>query len=359
MKTRILALLSAVLLLLPLAGCAASPAVMNYHKESVSINEYRYWLSTYKGNFMTAYSDMSNTDSFWNSILYDDVTAEEYLNQAVIENVKRTLVCTALFDEYGLKLSDGDIADVDSYISDLIRERANGSKNVLNQSLASFGINVDMLRDICLDEAKTSQLFRYLYGSGGPREMDAEALDAYCAQNYARIRHIYVNDAYTYDMDGDKYKFDTNGQALTRALTEEEKAEKDKTVSAIEAALAAGEDFTAVYDEYSEDHYYKNGYYLTRTTDFISEVVDAAFSLETGEWTRVDSEYGVHFIQRLEMDPAPYNNADNADFFDSFSSDAKNADFRAYLDTLLPDVEVDSEAISQYSIRDAAINYSI
>ena len=359
MKTRIFALLCAVLLLLPLAGCASAPAVMRYGTKSVSANEYRYWLSTYKGNFLTSYSDMSDTDAFWDSVLYDDVTAEEYLNQAVAENVKRTLVCTALFDEYGLKLSDGAVADVDDYIADLIKERGNGSKNVLNQTLANFGINVDMLRDICLAESKTSQLFSYLYGKGGPREMSTEALDAYCAKNYVRICHIYVNNAYTYDMDGDNYKFDTTGQALTRALTDAEKSEKDQTVAAIETALDTGEDFLAVYETYSEDHYYKNGYYLTRTTDFIPEVVDAAFSLNVGEWTRVDSDYGVHFILRLEMDSAPYNNADNEDFFGSFASDAKNDDFRAYLDTLLPDVETDDEALSQYSIRDAAVNYSI
>lgn len=360
MKTRILSLLLAVCLLLPLAGCSSAPVLMRYGDSSVTVNMYRYWLSTYKGTFMNTYSDMSDTDAFWNSILYDDVTAEQYLNDAVIENVKRTLVCMELFDQYGLKLSKDTTETIDAYIDDMISERANGSKNVFNQTLAAFGINTNMLREIYLCEEKTSQLFSYLYQSGGPRALSSEALETYCRENYVRVRHIYVNDAYAYETDENGYtKYSTSGLPVTRALNAEEAAAAAEKIAAIEQALADGQSFDTVYETYSEDHYYKNGYYLTRTTDFIYEVVDAAFSLEVGETVCVKSDYGTHFLMRLEMDAAPYKNSENADFFDSFDSDAKNADFRQYLDTLLPDVEVDTEELARYSIRDAAVNYSI
>ena len=95
MKTKLIALLLALCTVLSVAGCASSPAVMTYEKDKITSNMYRYWLSTYKGTFMQTYTDMSDTDAFWDSILYDDVTAEQYLNNAVIDNVKRMLVCSS------------------------------------------------------------------------------------------------------------------------------------------------------------------------------------------------------------------------------------------------------------------------
>ena len=74
---------------------------------------------------------------------------------------------------------------------------------------------------------------------------------------------------------------------------------------------------------------------------------------------KVTSDYGTHWILRLEMDERPYENDENIDFFSSIESDAQNADFRAYLDTLLPEIVVNEEELEKYSIRDAAINYSI
>ena len=362
MKLRWIALfLALVCMLIVCGGCAAAPAeVMTYGKSAVTVNMYRYWLSSYKGSFMYTYSDMANTDAFWDTVLYDDVSTEEYLNEVVVDNVKRTLVCMELFRQKGLKLSAATEEDIDSYIDELITERAGGSKNVFNQELAGLGINIRMLRDIYRYEEQTNQLISFLYGNGGERAMTEEKIDAYCRENYVRIRHIYVNDAYTYDTD-DKgyYQSNEDGTVKFRELNAEEAAAKADVIAKIEADLGDGRDFEAIYNDYSEDTYYKNGYYLTRQTNFISEVVDAAFGLQVGEYVKIESDYGTHWIMRLEMDERPYENDENIDFFGTIESDAENADFRAYLDTLLPEVEVNEAEIEKYSIRDAAINYSI
>lgn len=130
-------------------------------------------------------------------------------------------------------------------------------------------------------------------------------------------------------------------------------------IAQIDAELAEGKDFLEVYENYSEDTYYKNGYYLTRQIDFIPEVVDAAFELQVGESVKVSSDYGTHWVYRVEMDERPYANEENIDFFTTIESDAEDADLRAFLDFLIPQVEVNEEEIEKFSIRDAAINYSI
>lgn len=358
---RWIALFLALVLLTMCCSCAADTVdVMQYGKSRITANMYRYWLSSYKGTFLYTYSDMTDSDAFWDSVLYDDVTAEEYLNEAVQDNVKRTLVCMELFREKGLRLPASAEDEIDAYIDDLIQERGGGSKTVFNQELSKLGINTDMLRDIYRYEKQASLLFQTLYAKGGDRALSEEQLEAYYLENYVRVRHIYINDAYVYETDDSgNYRYNADGTLMMRELTADEAETKAATVAKIEADLAAGRDAEEVYNEYSEDTFYKNGYYLTRETNFIPEVVEAAFKLQTGESVKVESDFGTHFLIRMEMDQAPYKNAENADFFPTFESDAKNADFRGYLDTLLPEVEVNREEIDKYSIRDAEINYSI
>ena len=360
MKIKIISLLLCAVMLCALTGCTSSAAVMQYGSEEVTLHMYRYWLSTYKGSFLNAYTDMRDTDEFWNSELLEGVTAEEYLTDSVIDNVKRTLICAALFDEKGLKMSEEAQKNIDDYIETLITERADGSRKSFNQMLAQYGINIDMLRKIYTMEEKTSLLFENLYGKGGEKELTEADYTAYCADNYVRIRHIYVNDAYVYETDENGYyKYDQSGSLVTRDLTAAEKTEKAKKIADIEAALAKGEKFEDVYEKYSEDLYYENGYYLCATTNFVSDVVVAAMNLEVGKSTRVDSDYGTHFILRMEMDEKPYENEANADFFADFETAAKNAAFYDYLQSLLGEVTVDEEALKEYSIRDARPNYSI
>lgn len=360
MKKKLCALFTAAALLLTAAGCASSKTVMQYEGETVTANMYRYWLSTYKGSFMNTYTDMSDTDAFWDSAITTELTAEQYLNQAVQENVKRTLICAVEFDKLGLTLSDSSVAEMEEYIESLIEERADGSRKAMNQILAQYGINIDMLREIYTMEDKTSALFSYLYGTNGANALSDAEYEQYCQDHYVRVRHIYVNNAYAYDVnENGYYSYDESGVLKTRELTAEELAEKTQKIADIETALAAGDDFDTVYNTYSEDFYYENGYYLSATTGFIPAVITAAFSLEVGEWVRVDSDYGTHFILRLEMDEKPYENEANADFFDSFTTDAQNDAFLTWLDERMELVEIDDETLSQYSIRDVSPNYSI
>ncbi len=355
---------SAVLLiaamLLALSGCAWSPVALSYGESVITTNMYRYWLSSYKGTFLYTYSDMTDTDAFWDSVLYEDTTAEDYLNASVLENVKRTLLCMELFDQYGLSLPESTVAEIDLYIDDLMEAYADGSKAKFNQTLAQYGVNADMLREIYLEEEKPAIVFSYLYENGGPNTLTEEDLDAYYRENYVRVRHIYVNDAYEYVTNEEGYyQYDSQGTVLTRGLNEAEAAEKAEKIAAIENALSERQDFKTVYETYSEDLYYVNGYYLTKETDFIKEVVDAAFEMEIGETVAVKSEYGMHYLMRLPLEDNAYNESTNADFFDGYKDTVANDDFLKFLDELLSDVTVYEEEIGKYSIRHAAVNYSI
>lgn len=341
-----------------LSGCSMGQTAMTYGKTEISENTFRYWLSYYKNIYLSTYKDIQNTAESFSTVLENGQTAEEYLYQQTVENIKMTLICMELFRQNGLSLSASLEQQIDDYIDDLLKEYAGGSKKTLNAALSTYGVNMTMLRDIYRDQEKSGALFSYMYGENGTMVVTESDYASYYTDNYCHIRHIYVNNQYYYvtDENGNSV-FNDKGYVETAEMSVEETAEKQKIIDAIDEALADGTDFDTVYETYSEDQYYPNGYYLTRDIDFIDEVVDAAFSLEIGEWQKVESDYGVHYINRLPLDANAYSDEDNADFFPDYENTVKTELFVAYIRSFLDDVIVNQDIIEQYTITDSPVNY--
>ena len=354
-KKILLAALSACLLC---TGCASGETAMSYGKTEISENVFRYWLSYYKNSFLNTYKDLKNTADSFATVLPNGETAEEYLYGQTVENVKMTLICMELFRENGLTLSDALETQIDDYVDDILKEYAGGNKKTLNAALATYGVNMDMLRQIYRDQEKSGALFDYMYGENGTTPVTEEDYTAYYEENYCHIRHIYVNNQYYYvtDENGNSV-FDTNGNVKTADMDAAMQADKQTVIDAIDAALAEGMDFETVYATYSEDQFYENGYYLTQSIDFIPEVVDAAFSLEIGEWEKVESDYGVHYIMRLPLVEKAYADENNADFFPDYETTVKSELFVNYIRSFLPDVTVNEEVINRYNMVDSPVNY--
>lgn len=331
---------------------------MTYNNSKITENEFQYYLATYKGRFLQTYTDFADTADFYASEITDGITYESYLFDMILENVKRTLICDALFDEMNLKLNSSTEENIDYYLNDYIAEYSNGSKNQFNAVLSEYGINVSMLKDIYLRDEKTAAVFSAMYGNNGTSPITDSDRAEYLEENYVRVRHIYVNNKYVYSTDADGYAIYTQeGLKQTQAMEGEELEAKNALIAAIDESLAAGDDFKAVYDAFSEDKYYANGYYLTRSTDFVSEVVSSAFELNEGEYVKIESDVGTHYIQRIALDTAPWKNDSNADFFTDYDTVVAEALFAKYLDNLLPAVEINNEVLEEFSVETSSINY--
>ena len=336
-----------------LTSCGTGEVVMTFGKSHITENQFCYWLSSYKGIYLNTYTDMEDTAAHYRSTLDNGMTVEEYLFQSTIDNISMTLVCSELFRQEGFTVPESVEESVDEYIDDLLVNYAGGNKNTLNAALAQYGINMNMLREICIMQEINNLMVAYTYGENGTHTVSETEKQQYYEENYCRVRQIYVNNSYVYEMDEEGYrKTDENGNYIITAMSEEEKAQKDAAIEAIEAAINNGEDFETIYTTYSEDQYYPNGYYLTRTIDYIPEVVSAAYELAIGEITRVDSSYGTHFLMRLPLDEGAYNNSENADFFTDFEDSLKDKLFMAYIESYLPEVSVDYDILSKYSIEE-------
>ena len=359
MKNRIISAAAATLL----AACAlvscSSESVMTYGSHSINENEFSYYLATYKGKYAQTYAEFKNTPEYFSSVVTDDgQTVEDVLYSAVVHNVEMTLVCEQMFDDYGLSLSRSVEDTINSYIDDFVDEYADGSRNKFNAALGAYGVNINMLKKIYLRDEKVSALYDALYGTNGIIGITDEDRQNYLDENYVRVRHIYVNNKYVYATDEDGVQeYTDDGLRKKRELTAEELAAKQALIDAIDESLAEGADFDEVYDAFSEDKYYKNGYYISENMDFISDVTDSAMSLEVGEYKKIETDYGTHYTMRLEMDEKPWENEDNSDFFDGYETTVGQAQFADMAEEKISEVVLNEEVLGEYTMADSAINY--
>ncbi len=359
MKNRIISAAAATLL----AACAlvscSSESVMTYGSHSINENEFSYYLATYKGKYAQTYADFKNTPEYFSSVVTDDgQTVEDVLYSAVVHNVEMTLVCEQMFDDYGLSLSRSVEDTINSYIDDFVDEYADGSRNKFNAALGAYGVNINMLKKIYLRDEKVSALYDALYGTNGIIGITDEDRQNYLDENYVRVRHIYVNNKYMYATDEDGVQeYTDDGLRKKRELTAEELAAKQALIDAIDESLAEGADFDEVYDAFSEDKYYKNGYYISENMDFIADVTDSAMSLEVGEYKKIETDYGTHYIMRLEMDEKPWENEDNSDFFDGYDTTVGQALFADMAEEKISEVVLNEDVLGEYTMADSAINY--
>ena len=359
MKNRIISAAAATLLAACALASCSSESVMTYGSHSINENEFSYYLATYKGKYAQTYTDFKNTPEYFSSVVTDDgQTVEDVLYSAVVHNVEMTLVCEQMFDDYGLSLSRSVEDTINSYIDDFVDEYADGSRNKFNAALGAYGVNINMLKKIYLRDEKVSALYDALYGTNGIIGITDEDRQNYLDENYVRVRHIYVNNKYMYATDEDGVQeYTDDGLRKKRELTAEELAAKQALIDAIDESLAEGADFDEVYDAFSEDKYYKNGYYISENMDFIEDVTDSAMSLEVGEYKKIETDYGTHYIMRLEMDEKPWENEDNSDFFDGYDTTVGQALFADMAEEKISEVVLNEEVLGEYTMADSAINY--
>lgn len=353
--TRLAALILCVVIMLCAVSCGKdkSAVVMSLDGTEITENVYKYWVCSYKATFLSTFSDMKDTDEFWDSILYDDVTAEKYLSDLVKEYVKNGLITSYLFDKEGLKLTSEDRETAENIVADLC-DYTGGGKNAFNAILAEYGVNYDMLVNIYLDEYKSTYLYNYVF-ENGILAIDDEAKQEYLESNYSRVRHIYINNVY----DSEKSYYDDDGNFVMEPLDAETQKIQDDKISAVKKAIAEGQDFDTIYEQYSEEKEYKNGYYLcVETQGLPEELITNAMSTGVDEVKEFDSDYGYHAIKGMEMDKGAWSDEANEDFFDGFTDNVYGDVFVKYLETYYDKITVDEEAIGKISLRDALPNYS-
>lgn len=349
-------ILCLVTLLTALVSCAKNMGepLMTLGSEEITVNMYRLLLSRMKGNYG------GNDDTVWDTLWEDGRTYNEIFTGFVKQNAMTYLCAMYEFKQLGLKLPDATVKEIDSLMQDMVKNHGSGNKDNLNAILSQFGVNYDILREIYLMEEKLDILEEHLYGENGTEAISEALRDEYYKSNYVRIKQIFFYTANKPVLNEDgSYVYDEEGHVTTRDFTDEELAEQRKKADQVMTALTAGQDFDLLMASQNEDtasSVYPNGYYLTQTSEYIKEVIDAAFELEENEFIKVESEYGIHIIKRLPLEEKGYASSANSDFFTNFESMLRTDLFTAYLSKHEANIKTDEELLSKYDVKSAPAN---
>lgn len=218
-KTFIRRALSALLCLALLCGtlgltaCAdKGETLLSLEGNTLTVNEYQFLLSRVKGTLSYAGYSVDSAD-FWEMVVDSNgTTYDEYFRQTALNDARRYLAAMVLFEEEGLILPRSYTDKIDEEIDEYIRDA--GSKSAFNATLSAYGINVDMLRNVYVMEAKYEYLQAHLYGADGSKVAPQVKQD-YLTEHAVCFRQLLIRAfdyVYEVDLNGDEiyYKTDEN-----------------------------------------------------------------------------------------------------------------------------------------------------
>ena len=248
---RALAVLLGLALLLgalSVTGCSkkATPLLV-LDGQSISVNQYQFLLARVKGSLaQNGYS--VNSSSFWDVIVDSNgVTYDEYFRQAVLTDARRYLAALAIFEEEGMSLSKSDLDAIDEDIEEYIRDA--GSKSALNATLATYGINVDMLRELYVIEAKYAYVQNFIYGTDGSLIGAQPRLD-YLKEHAVCFRQVLIRSFdYVYDTD-------TNGDVIYYQPSENNARVNNIAYDTVNGNTRLDEKGKNIVDKNGDDVYY-------------------------------------------------------------------------------------------------------
>lgn len=166
-------------------------------------------------------SDASSTESsseeadiFKETI--DGMSFSDWVKQNTRKGVLRFVGTQRLCEEYGITLTDEEIADINSSVQaswdeeDVYLQYVYGMPT-LGDYYRAMGIEAESLKQIAIADELNSRLFDYFYGEGGEHEVPQEEIDKYIEENFAAYRLITVRKL---DYKGDILFLDDELQEL-------------------------------------------------------------------------------------------------------------------------------------------------
>ena len=213
--------------------------------------------------------------------------------QAVLQ-LQQIFAAEIYCKEKDIALTKEQLNDIDVAVKELIRTDFNNSKMNFNMTLARFGLNEQIFKEIKRLEKLYSVFGEYVVSAtGGIKPVSDAAIWNKFTNEYVRVKHILISTTTgEYDEEGNIVEY-----------SEEELAERLAKADDIYNKIVGGEDFDA-YSAESEDsgqETYPNGYVFARNGGFVLEFEDAAFDMKVDEVRVVESEFGIHIMKKYEL----------------------------------------------------------
>ena len=101
LKRTLTAIMLVFAMLLPclLTACSSNDyaVVMEYNGIKLTEDMFYYWMSTFKRNILSSYSDAYDTEAFWKQSYNEEMTVEEYFTDVICKRLMNYLIAQDLF----------------------------------------------------------------------------------------------------------------------------------------------------------------------------------------------------------------------------------------------------------------------
>lgn len=376
----------------------------------IKADEYTYLIGMYKKRLLV---NLGLEGTGMSAEISSGITLGDYLDSMYREefemSVYTLLYSQSLFDDYNLSLTDEQLKTIDTVIENTKNYFGGYSDQAFKRILKNFGFTMDTMRSVYTMQAKQMAVIDHLYGSDYSKLTD-DALKTFYKDTYLRFQAIVINNTYEAVKDSDGktsyvYLTDRQKEFANKLIDEMQSLLVDKDESKDYPTICAGLEMTkeelfadlgAVYDKlyekYSYDKVYPNGYYMVAPVSLSqmisSEMLLAAFKTKVGDVADPITakitfeksgtiningkdetikagdyfEYGKAFIRRLELDDEGYKREESKIFFDD-SDFIEQAGKSAFYDLLKNYEEKEckytmmrSSAADSYKISEAIAN---
>ena len=348
-------------LLLSLASCGKEESAMSLGGVSVSGGVYAYYLACYKQYWLSALGQVDDP-AFWQTE-NDGMTNAARLTEISEEAIKKRIACAYLFDNYGLKLTDGELKSIDMMIVGMNAAYDGGNAVAEDEIFSTLGINENDVKKILTLDAKTGALQDYLYGEEGERKITDGQRESYYQSNYYRFRLLYLmNGDFIRDESGNIVK-NEDGNATVKEISDERYEEKLELAKTILADVRAGADLQRYIDEYSDELEkgdYKNGRYLCSVSEYGTLISASVMRLGVNEAGLLDTKNGIYVLQRLPLDDYAWKNEENeaGGDFNSFESLVLEYEFDEYIKPHVEKIVKNTDVTEKYKMEELPYTFS-
>lgn len=289
MKKKVLCIAMAVML--ALSGCKSNnndTVVATVGDTPITMSEFNFYLTSVKQQMQG--TELSS-DEDWQTKDINGKKAIEVAKEQALDIAAKNVAYKMIYEKMGNSISDDDKNTIqqtkDSIVSQY--EQSGGYEEFLKQS----NITDEFIDMLCESMFCSEQLYNEYTAATSITDDEINAFydenyDAYYS-SYRRAKHVLIL---------------TKNMETNEEYTEDKKAEAKKKADEIYKKAKNGENFDSLVSQYSEDPgspTQPEGYTFT-DGDMVQEFQDCVDSLAIGEIGFVESSFGYHIIQRLEVD---------------------------------------------------------
>ncbi len=356
--------ISLLLLLSVLAAfcaCTKKESAVSLGGVSVSGEIYAYYLACYKQYWLSALGQ-ADDPAFWRAE-NGGMTNAERLTEISVDAIKKRVAAAYLFDNYNLRLTDGELKSIDLMIIGMNAASEGGNAIAEDEIFKTLGIGEAELKEILILDSKTGALQDHLYGEEGERKITDEQKEDYYQKNYYRFRLLYLmNGDFIRDEKGD-IVYNEDGNATVKEISDERYEEKLGLAKTVLENVRAGDDIKKYIEEYSDElekDDYKNGRYLCGVSEYGTLISASIMKLKPGEAGLLDSKNGIYVIQREELDAGAWKNPENeaGGDFKNFETLVLEYEFDEYLKPHMEKITVNEEVTGKYKMEELPYTFS-